>query len=516
MIGYQLAIQAVQRPTQIALSYGAQQLTYLQLYENACRVANALYADGVRPGDRVAVLLHNCNAFVEILFACALSGVVFVPINFRLVGREVGMVLDACNPRLLVAGETFSQMLSQITSNSLGRTTRWINDGPPQSPSGWEDAYARWRDAHSAPLPQTTIPSDTLLILLHSSGTTGLPKGIMHSHATTLASCSAKIIDLELKPTDAPVVFGPLFHAGPLMDLTLPLLLRGGRVVLGASRQFDPQQLLQAIAAHRVTVVPIYPTMLRRLLETPEDAGLDLSSLRLIITGGESAPIPVIQGVHQRFPTVAFYNNYGSTDGGPVTTFLAPELSRNRMGSVGKESFSVQVRIVDETGQTVAPEVVGELIVRSPFVCLGYWMRPQESAAQLRDGWWYTGDLAYRDADGCIWIARRSKDIVKSGTENIYPIEVEQVIATLPGVTEVAVIGVPDAHWGESVAAYVVRQPDAVLTAQAIVAHCREHLASYKKPRHVVFVDSLPRGTTNKVNKNRLRQLWSEAAQPPA
>jgi len=510
MIGYQLAIQAAHRPTQMALSYGAQHLTYAQLHENACRLANALYADGVRPGDRVAVLLHNCNAFLETLFACALSGAIFVPINFRLVGREVGLVLNACTPRVLLASETFADMLVPVTPDELARATRWVDDRPSQSPLGAEDAYARWRDAHPAQLPESNITSDAVLMLLHSSGTTGLPKGIMFSHATTLASCSAKIIDLELKPADVTVVFGPLFHAGPLMDLALPLLLRGGRVVLGASRQFEPAQLLQAIARHRVTVVPIYPTMLRRLLETPEDPGLDLSSLRLIITGGESAPIPVIEAVHQRFPTVAFFNNYGSTEGGPVTTFLAPELSRSRMGSVGKEAFSVQVRIVDESGQTVAPDVVGELVVRSPFVCLGYWKRPQESAEQLRDGWWHSGDLAYRDADGFVWIAGRSKDMIKSGTENIYPIEVEQVIATMPGVTEVAVIGVPDAQWGESVAAYVVVQPGVELTAQSVVDHCREHLASYKKPRDVVFVDSLPRGTTNKVAKNRLRQMWAE------
>lgn len=516
MIGYQLGIQAEHRPTQLALVYGAQRLTYAQLYERACRLANALSADGIRPGDRVAVLLHNCSAFLETLFACALTGSIFVPINFRLVAREIAMVLDACSPRLLLAGESFADVLAQVATDAPMPALRWVNDRMPDKPSGFDDPFAQWRNAHGAAAPPAAVGSDSILMLLHSSGTTGLPKGIMFSHATALASSSAKIIDMALTPQDVTVVFGPLFHAGPLMDLTLPLLLRGGRVVLGASRQFEPRQLLQAIAAQRVTVVPIYPTMLRRVLEVPEDADLDLRSLRLIITGGESAPIPVIEGVHRRFPAVAFFNNYGSTDGGPVTTFLAPELSRSRMGSVGKESFSVQVRIVDDRGQAVGPDVVGELVVRSPFVCLGYWNRPQESAAQLRNGWWHTGDLAFRDTDGFIWIAGRSKDMIKSGTENIYPIEVEQVIATLPGITEVAVIGVPDAQWGESVAAYVVVRPGAGLTAVEIVAHCRLHLASYKKPRHVVFVDSLPRGTTNKVAKTRLRQLWSEAVRRPA
>lgn len=508
MIGYQLGIQAERRPNQLALTYGAQQLTYAQLHARARRVAQALAVDGIRRGDRVAVLLHNCSAFVETLFACALLGAIFVPINFRLVSREMAGVLDACTPRLLLAGESFADVLAQVVTQGPAPARRWVDDSPPATSEGPDDAFASWRDAHAGDAAWDHVDADSAFMLLHSSGTTGLPKGIVYSHTTALTSSSAKIIDMALMPDDVTVVFGPLFHAGPLMDLTLPLLLRGGRVVLGASRQFDPQQLLQAIARHRVTVVPIYPTMLRRVLEVPVDTHQDLSSLRLIITGGESAPIPVIEGVHRRFPTVDFFNNYGSTEGGPVTTFLAPELSRSRMGSVGKESFSVEVRIVDDQGQAVGPGVVGEIVVRSPFVCLGYWNRPQESAAQPRNGWWHTGDLAYRDEDGFIWIAGRSKDMVKSGTENIYPIEVEQVIASLPGVIEVAVIGVPDAQWGESVVAYLVVARGTLVTAQDVVNHCRMHLASYKKPRHVVFVDSLPRGTTNKVAKVRLRQMW--------
>jgi fatty-acyl-CoA synthase len=247
MIGYQLAIQAAHRPSQLALCYGAQRLSYAQLHANAGRLANALAADGIQPGDRVAVLLHNCTAFLETLFACALLGAVFVPINFRLVGREVGLVIDACAPRVLLAGESFATMLAQIRTEVDAPILRWVDDRPPDSAAGHDDDYARWRDAHGTEAPREPVSSDAILMLLHSSGTTGLPKGIMHSHATTLASSSAKIIDLSLTPDDTTVVFGPLFHAGPLMDLTLPLLMRGGRVVLGVSRHFEPQQLLQAI-----------------------------------------------------------------------------------------------------------------------------------------------------------------------------------------------------------------------------------------------------------------------------
>jgi len=270
---------------------------------------------------------------------------------------------------------------------------------------------------------------------------------------------------------------------------------------------FD-RSLLAAIAAEGGTVMPIYPTMLRRVLAAPELDATDLSSLRLVITGGEAAPIKMIQEFNRRLPTVGLVNNYGSTEGGPITTFLTPEESQLKTGSVGKEAFGVEVRIADDDGRPVHAGQVGHLLVRGPFVCPGYWNRPDLTAESRRNGWWHTGDLASRDADGYLWIAGRSKDMIKSGTMNIYPIEVEQVIAGIDGVVEVGVVGVPDEEWGEAVAAFVVTAPDVKLEASQVVEECRRQLASFKKPRHVVFVDSLPRGTTNKVAKNVLREQW--------
>lgn len=510
MIGHQLAIQAARRPQQVALVYGPRTTTYAQLYARACRLAQALSALGVGRRDRVATLMHNSEACFEALFATALLGAVHVPLNFRLVAREIGQQLEASTPSVLLAGREFTPTLDALrAASAFPAHVRWVDDDPVP-PAGTADAesYEPWLCAHPAVEPVAPVPADAPQMLLHSSGTTGLPKGVIFTHSTALASSMAKIIDFRLTPDDVTVVFGPLFHAGPLMDLALPLLLRGGRVVIGASRQFDPRRLLQTVAAERGTVIPIYPTMLRRLVAEPADPGLDLSSLRLIITGGEACPIPVIQGVHQRFAAVDFVNNYGSTEGGPITTFLDPALSRQRMGSVGKEAFGVEVRIVDEQGRRLAAGQVGALEVRSPFVCPGYWNRPEATAAQLRNGWWHTGDLAWRDEDGFLWISGRSTDMIKSGAESIYPIEVEQAIASLPGVTEVGVIGVPDETWGETVVAFVVADTPGALTADQVVAHCRTQLASYKKPRHVVFVDTLPRGTTGKVAKNLLRQRW--------
>ena len=519
MIGYQLTINAARHPYAVAVVFGARRLTYAALDERACRLANGLAALGVRRGDCVAALLHNCTQFVEALFATAKLGAVFVPINFRLVAREVGALLDACGPKVLLVGEGFADLLTtlQARPNFPGHRI-WVDDRLPAEPNpDPAHPYEAWLAAQRADEPEEVVARDAVQMLLHSSGTTGLPKGIMFTHATTLASSMAKIIDFRLEETDVVVVFGPLFHAGPLMDLAMPLLLRGGRLALGASRQFDPAKLLSTIAAERGTMVQIYPTMLRRVLAEVKDlSAYDLRSLRLIITGGEAAPLQVIRGVHERFPHVAFVNSYGTTEAGPITTLLAPEHSLRKIGSVGKAAFGVEVRIAGPDDRQLPPGQVGEILVRGPFVCPWYWNRPELTAESSRNGWWHTGDLAWRDGAGFIYISGRSKDMIKSGAENIFPIEVEQVIATLPGVVEVGVIGVPDEHWGETVAAFVVKAPDAAVDAAAVIAHCRDNLASYKKPRHVLFVESLPRNTTNKVDKNALRERFVELGQARA
>ncbi|HET7031482.1 MAG TPA: AMP-binding protein [Casimicrobiaceae bacterium] len=513
MIGYQLTLNAARHPDAVAVAFGARRLTYAALEDRACRLANGLAGLGIRQGDRVAALVHNCTPFLEALFATAKLGAIFVPINFRLVAREIGALLDACSPKVLLAGESFADVLATLEARPNFPAHRiWVDDAfPVDATPNPAHPYEGWLAGQRTDRPEPVVARDAVQMLMHSSGTTGLPKGIVYTHATTLASSMAKIIDFELKPTDAVVVFGPLFHAGPLLDLALPLLLRGGRLALGASRQFDPAKLLATIASERGTMVQIYPTMLRRLLHEIPDFGVyDLASLRMILTGGEPASVAVIRGMHERLPHVAFVNTYGSTEVGPITTrLLGPDFLR-KIGSVGQEAFGQEIRIADENDRPYPSGQVGEVVVRGPFVSPGYWNRPDLTAESSRNGWWHTGDLAWRDDDGFIFIAGRSKDMIKSGAENIYPIEIEQVIAGLPGVVEVGVIGVPDEEWGESVVAVIVQASGAALDAARVVAHCRENLASYKKPRHVCFVDGLPRNTTNKVDKSALRARFAE------
>jgi fatty-acyl-CoA synthase len=509
MIGSQLTINAHRHPDAIALVYGARRYSYAALNERSCRLANALTTIGIGPGDHVTGLINNCSQFIEIFFALAKLGAVFVPINFRLAPREVGELLDDCRPKLLFLGESVAQAKAELQrAGAMPPHQIWVRDRADNATGAGDSPYEMLLRSHPANEPELAVGREAGQLLLYSSGTTGRPKGAIWTHGTTLASSLAKIIDFEISGDDVTVVFSPLFHVGPLMDLAVPLLLRGARLVIGATTGFDPSALMRTIAAERATLVTVYPTMWRRLLALEDLDTYDCASLRLLFTGGEPISIPLLREIYARFPMAGFINTYGSTEGGPITTFLPTRDRERKIGSVGRPAFSVDVRIVDQAGAPVPPGTVGELLVRSPFVCNGYWGRSGELMHSQGGAWWHTGDLAWRDDEGFIWIAGRKKDMIISGAENIYPVEIEQVIAALDGVVDVAVVGVPDPEWGESVAAYVVRAPGSMLDGLQIIDQCRRNLASYKKPRHVFFVDSLPRTTVNKVSKDRLRALF--------
>lgn len=503
MLGYQLSTRAARAGDDEAISFGARRLTYADLETRACRLANALAAAGVKPGDRVAALLVNCPHMLEALFAAAKLGAIFVPLNFRLATPEIIRLLTACAPSLLFAGQDFDAMLGELAAAGAAppHVVR-VNDRPDFGPQ--DKAYEDWIAIHPPVASIRVAASDDPVLLMHSSGTTGVPKCAIHTHGTVLASSMAKIIDFRLAQNDRAVVFGPLFHAGPLFDLTLPLLLRGGSVVLGASRNFDAATLVDTIARERGTVAPVYPTMLRRVMA----AGLSLQNLRdlrLVITGGEPISAMLLAAVQQALPWAEIINNYGSTEGGPITTFLPASDADRKPGSVGRPSFGVELRIADQDGAPVPTGEVGEILVRSPFTCRGYWQRPDLTAAAMHHGWWRTGDLARRDVEGFIWIAGRRNDMIKTGTENVYPTDVEEVIAAVSGVAEVAVVGVPDAGFGEAVAAYIVPDPGHSVDRELILAACRHNLAGFKKPRHIYVVDALPRTTVNKIDRNALR-----------
>ena len=512
VIGYQLSIVAANCPDATALVFGTRRQSYAALNRKACRLANAMRQLGIGRGDRVVSLCNNTAHFFEIFFAAAKLGAIFVPLNFRLAPREIIDILDGCRPRLMFLGSSLARVLPELHASAVcPERVVEIGDQPDlDSPE-----YEAWLQPFAADEPEIAVAAAEPQLLVHSSGTTGRPKGAIWTHLTTLASSQVKIIDFRLTRHDVTAVFGPLFHVGPLMDLAVPVLLCGGTVVVAATTGFDPARVMRTIADERVTVVTIYPTMWRRVLGLADIEDYDSSSLRLLFTGGEPIPLPVLRGIYRRFPGAGFVNTYGSTEGGPITTFLAPEDAVRKIGSVGKPAFGVEVRIANDEGGALGPGEAGELLVRSAFVCAGYWEKPDETAAVMRGGWWHTNDLAWRDDEGFIWIGGRKTEMIISGAENIYPVQIEQVIAGLDPVAEVAVVGVPDDEWGEAVAAFVVLRPGAALDADAITAHCRRNLAGYKRPRHIRFIDELPRTTVNKVAKTVLRERFIITGRPP-
>ena len=513
MVGITLTLSASRYSDELALVFGSTRLTYAELNVRACQLANALTDTGIRKGDRVATPLHNCHQFIEAFFGAAKIGAVFVPINFRLSKPEIDHVLADCTARVLIYESEFAETLG-LLSRTAYFPERLVHVGDLTEDSSGFDAgaeYESWIAGHPSSEPAIEVAATDDQLILYSSGTTGHPKGAVWTHANTLHSSVAKIIDLQLTPRDSTVVFGPLFHAGPLMDLAIPLLQRGGKLVVGASRGFDPARLLAVIEAEQATAVSIYPTMWKRVLALNDLDRYNLGSLRLLLTGGEMIPQWLLREIYERFPQVPFINTYGCTEGGAMVSFLAAEDRFAKMGSIGKSAFNVAIKIVDDHDREATPGTAGELVIRSPFVCRGYWRKPAETEAAFRGGWWHTGDLAWKDEEGFLWIAGRKKDLIISGAENIYPAEIERVISTLEGVAEVAVVGVPDEHWGEAVAAFVVRKPGEDLDESGVIEHCRQNLASYKKPRHVFFVDELPRTSVGKVSKKVLRQRGEAA-----
>jgi fatty-acyl-CoA synthase len=504
-MGSWVAGHAARTPDKVALICKGERVTYAALDERARACAAGLRELGVRQGDRVAVLLLNSVELLEVLLACTHLGAIFVPLNFRLSQDEIAFILGDATPELLIFHQAFALVVEHARART--RVPAWVQvDGPP---ADGVLAYAALRAGAGAALRPEAVGADAPALMMYTSGTTGRPKGALLSHANLLWNNIQMLLAVPARDDDINYNAAPFFHIGGLNVLTGPLLYRGATTII--DDKFEPQRALQAIARERATCAFMVPAMWAALAQVEAFDRHDLSSLRYALVGGAPCPLPVLEFYAAR--GITFREGFGLTETAPVVCLLSAADGIRKSGSVGHPAAHVQVRIVDDADRDVPEGEPGELIVRAPNLMIGYWNRPEETAAALRGGWFHTGDLARRDAEGFIYIVDRKKDMVITGGENVYPVEVEQVLFRHPAIADVAVVGVPDARWGEALIAVVVlRQGAAAPGLDELRAFCEGKLAHYKQPRGVRVVEALPRNATGKVLKQELRLLCGGTA----
>lgn len=498
-----VARSARRDPDAPALAFEDRLLSFGELDGRAERLAAALAARGVKAGENVAILMYNRPEFVESFLAIQRLGACAVPVNFRLSQDEVEYLLaDLRAVGLLSDGELAA--VGQAVAPSLpGLRFHLVAGAPHPGAESYEEALA----AASPALPPTIVEDDQLAFLMYTSGTTGRPKGAMLTHRNLVVNTMNWLYEVGARPGDVWLSGLPLFHIGGLNGV-LPFLHLGALAVIEPSTGFDPHRSLERLARHDVSICFFVPTQWREICACPEVGGLDAGRLRIAMWGASQAPLATLELLAATFPAVEIVNAFGQTEMSSNSCFLRGEDAIRKMGSVGRPALGVEARIVGADGEDVAPGEVGEIVYRGPTVMKGYFDREEETAAAFAGGWFHSGDLVREDEEGFIYVVDRLKDMLVSGGENVYPAEVERVLAAHPDVADVAVVGISHSHWVETPLAVVVPAPGASADEEPLIEHCRERLAGYKKPSAVVFVDSLPRNAAGKVLKRELRQRY--------
>jgi acyl-CoA synthetase (AMP-forming)/AMP-acid ligase II len=493
-------------PDREAIHFEGRQITYGELDRRTNQVANGLIAEDVRPQARIAYLSKNAPAFFDLWFGAAKADVVLVPVNFRLAPPEAAYVIDDAGAELLFVGADFYPLVETIARNLKSVRRIVALDGPHD---GWI-GYAEWLAAQAASDPALPVSPERCAIQMYTSGTTGHPKGAQLSHAGLLTLARGGLSQFGTwHDNDVNLVCMPLFHIGG-SGWALIGFYRGVPTVL--MRDPDPAAMLRLIPEQRITKAFVVPALMLFLMQVPHCRTTDFSSLELIVYGASPAPVDLVRNALKTFGC-GLAQVYGLTETTGAITYLPPqdhdESNATRLKSCGKAMAGIDIRVVDTDGNDVAVGEVGEIVTRSPQNMLGYWNQRDATRRAIRGEWFHTGDAGYLDADGYIFIYDRVKDMIISGGENIYPAEVESALFGHPAVADVAVIGVPDATWGEAVKAMVVRKPGVTATADELIAFARERIAHYKAPRSVDFVEALPRTPTGKILKRQLREpFW--------
>jgi fatty-acyl-CoA synthase len=479
-------------PNRVALTDGDRDVTYRALADRSAALSNALRKLGVQRGDRVAYLGPNHPSYFEVLFGATALGAIVVPVNTRLAPPELAYVLEDSGATTIVVAPGHRDGLEQAIG---ANTERRVISTDAELDELIRSATPTWTDEE--------VALDDIAIIMYTSGTTGHPKGAMLSHGNLTWNVTNVLIDLDFQHDEVALIVAPLFHIAALAMISLPLLVKGGTLLLQPG--FDPATALELIERHRVTQMFGVPTMFNLMAKTDSWAGADISSLRAIMCGGAPVPKATIETYLDR--GVVFLQGYGMTETSPGLLFLDGPSSTSKAGSAGVPSFFTDVRLVDSTMQDVSPGERGEVLAAGPNVMKGYWQRPGPTSQSFSGDWFHSGDVATIDEDGYYTIVDRVKDIIISGGENIYPAEVEDALLFHPAVSEAAVIGVPDDRWGEVGRAIVVLREG--VTGDELLSFLESRIAKYKLPKSIVFADELPKSGAGKILKRRLRDDYS-------
>ncbi len=505
--GEMIIDNAERYPDKTAFIFENTAYSFKQVNERVNRLINALADLGVGKGDRVGILAYNCPQYFEV-FGLAKAGRVCVPLNYRSVGRELAYLINDSEINTLILESEFADVVNSIRHELAAVRNFICLDAALENMLSYEQLISGFPPDE----PTDDVEADDHCVLFYTSGTTGRPKGAIHTNKSLVAEIQVRHGDFC--SNDIALCVMPFFHVGGSAANLFPAFARGATIVI--HRTFDETLVLAAIEKEKVTYVGLVPAMIIRLLEHPNLSQYDLSSLRTIMYVGAPMPLEALKRGIGHFGEI-FTQLFGQTE----TLNLAvlekeehklegPPEKIKRLESAGKPLGEGEIRIVDEQDHDVPLGEAGEIIARSHRMMKGYWRLPEETAKTIRDGWLHTGDIGRMGEDGYIYLVDRKKDMIISGGENIYSREVEEVLYMHPAVLEAAVVGVPDKNWGESVQALVVLKEGAAASEEEIIEFCKEHLASYKKPRSVEFRDSLPKTASGKIKKNEIRERYWE------
>lgn len=497
----------------VAILFEGSTRTYGELRDRSRRVANALIGLGLDVFDRVAVLSMNRVEFMEIEMGISAARAIMVPLDWRLRPNELAGLLRRSAARAILVDDRFVGPILELRRSGLVPDLRTVIglDGGAADLS-YEEMFASSTGERPIRLQRMSDPHE----IMFTSGTTGQPKGVVWTDGTVLWNSLQQVTDYQLGPQHSSYAIIDLYYMGGRHDFTWAMLHQGATVHIKRSGGFDAAEVVRYVAEHGITHVLWVPTMLYDILRLPDLAEYDLSRLEMIMCGGQPVSAATTVRAQEAFPTADFIQVYGLTEGGGSVTFVRPEHARRKPGSAGKPSLHVEIKLVDARGLPVAQGSDGEILLRAPTVTAGYWGDPELTASQIADGWLRTGDMGHFDEEGFLFIAGRKGDMIITGGMNVFPAEIEAVLNEHPTVADVAVIGLPDERWGETVCAVIELADGSDVSERDLIAFCTERLAGYKKPTSVRFVDELPRTLAGKPKKFLLRERFAQAGETGA